>query len=92
MTPWLACDCERQKLEAIPEMRGLSVAHPASAASGVAGKVPTELDDHARALDDREPAHLDDCFHPRRARSFPRAVKIKMSSYDRKRPDVERAK
>jgi len=29
---------------------------------------------------------------PRRARSFPRAVKIKMSSYDRKRPEVERAK
>ena len=29
---------------------------------------------------------------PRRSRSFPRAVKIKMSSYDRKRPEVERAK
>ncbi len=29
---------------------------------------------------------------PRRARSFPRAVKIKMSSYDRKRPEAERAK
>ena len=29
---------------------------------------------------------------PRRPRSFPRAVKIKMSSYDRKRPEVERAK
>lgn len=29
---------------------------------------------------------------PRRARSFPRAVKVKMSSYDRKRPEVERAK
>jgi hypothetical protein len=29
---------------------------------------------------------------PRRARTFPRAVKIKMSSYDRKRPEVERVK
>jgi transposase IS4-like protein/DDE family transposase len=29
---------------------------------------------------------------PRRARSFPRAVKIKMSSYDRKRPEAELAK
>ncbi len=29
---------------------------------------------------------------PRRARSFPRAVKIKMSSYDRKRPEAERVK
>jgi hypothetical protein len=29
---------------------------------------------------------------PRRPRSFPRAIKIKMSSYDRKRPAVERAK
>ena len=29
---------------------------------------------------------------PRRSRTFPRAVKIKMSSYDRKRPEVERAK
>lgn len=29
---------------------------------------------------------------PRRSRSFPRAVKIKMSSYDRKRPEAERAK
>lgn len=29
---------------------------------------------------------------PRRSRSFPRAVKIKMSSYDRKRPQAERAK
>jgi hypothetical protein len=29
---------------------------------------------------------------PRRARSFPRVVKIKMSNYDRKRPLVERAK
>ena len=29
---------------------------------------------------------------PRRPRNFPRAVKIKMSSYDRKRPEVERAK
>jgi hypothetical protein len=29
---------------------------------------------------------------PRRARSFPRAVKITMSSYDRNRPEVERAK
>ena len=29
---------------------------------------------------------------PRRSRSFPRAVKIKMSSYDRKRPEVELAK
>ena len=29
---------------------------------------------------------------PRRSRSFPRAVKIKMSSYDRKRPTIECAK
>ena len=29
---------------------------------------------------------------PRRTRSFPRAVKIKMSSYDRKRPEAERVK
>lgn len=29
---------------------------------------------------------------PRRARTFPRAVKIKMSSYDRKHPEAERAK
>ena len=29
---------------------------------------------------------------PRRARSFPRVVKIKMSNYDRKRPLAERAK
>lgn len=29
---------------------------------------------------------------PRRVRSFPRAVKIKMSSYDRKRPEAERTK
>jgi hypothetical protein len=29
---------------------------------------------------------------PRRSRNFPRAVKIKMSSYDRKRPEVERGK
>jgi hypothetical protein len=29
---------------------------------------------------------------PRRDRTFPRAVKIKMSSYDRKRPEAERAK
>jgi hypothetical protein len=29
---------------------------------------------------------------PRRSRSFPRAVKLKMSSYDRKRPEVELAK
>jgi hypothetical protein len=29
---------------------------------------------------------------PRRSRSFPRAVKIKMSSYDRKRPEAERTK
>jgi hypothetical protein len=29
---------------------------------------------------------------PRRPRSFPRAVKIKMSSYDRNRPEAERAK
>jgi hypothetical protein len=29
---------------------------------------------------------------PRRSRQFPRAVKIKMSSYDRKRPEAERAK
>jgi hypothetical protein len=29
---------------------------------------------------------------PRRPRSYPRAVKIKMSSYDRKRPEAERAK
>ena len=29
---------------------------------------------------------------PRRTRTFPRAVKIKMSSYDRKRPEAERAK
>jgi hypothetical protein len=50
-----------------------------------------------KGLQRADPADLADrsdafVLPPRRARSFPRVVKIKMRSYDRKRPLVERAK